>query len=409
MNYIRVLLPSLLAVLIPYGYADAKTVEFCNASPLLVSAAIGVPNQSNKVATNGWYNLDPGECRNWEVSGEHFYYMADAYGALEDWLDDGDDIDWTGWNRFCVHPSSAFNDILGEGQCETKRGFKKVNLINDRTIIYLYHENHDYSAAPRADQLSQAIEDRRKLTGRMKFENLLRSTEGREAPFSLGAHIYNAQNDEGVIIKSVQAGMAAEEIGLQTGDRIVALNGYKVRHSGDIFNILDGIYILHKDPVRIGIISVYDGKRYDPLIVPNFFPFNHKEYDNFLERWGTPGTSLLDNVTFGQSSEIMCGAGYLVSESFSWLFDDGFDGDKVADGTSSCSENLDEMHEISQILYKEQYVAGEYASWIVPVPLFPAGKIGKLSKAAKTVPLAGRSRKVSRPPAVPSVSRPNTR
>ncbi len=359
--------------------SQAKDVSLCNGSPVKVFTAVGF-NSGQKAVTKGWYSLSPGKCRTWSYSGTDFYYYAESQSRLARWLNDGSPMKWDGWHRRCVNYVNAF-EKYGTGNCDQAHRFSKVVLPHDQNRFTLYEQNHI------GVQLQQVPSLRRSLLGRMEFESILRSNNKREAPFQLGIGIANHR--QGVRIEKVYAGMPAETEGLETGDVISALNGYRIRNVKDLHWIMDNVSLFQSEPLPMSIVR--DGQKVSGAISPLFYEFNHKDYDP-NGGFGTFLWSTVNGIAFGFGNELGCGAAHGLAEGISSLLQDrDFKTSQTADEVSDCSSSLNRELAKNEILYEKAATAGFWASLLAPG--IPAGK---LLKAGKGVPLAARSRFVAR-------------
>lgn len=361
--------------------AHAKEVTVCNAAPFAADLAVSTDTGAGH-RTDGWYELQPGSCRRFTgLVGEQFYYRADSYDDLSKWLNRGRPIRWSGAAFLCIHPTEAFQ-LPARGECAHRAGFTSVRLAGEQQTITLYEGNH------RGVALSNATELRRILTGRMEFEQFLIRNPGREAPFQLGAWTSDT-GGEGALITKIQPGMPAEAEGLAVGDRIVELNGYAVTSSADVANILDELDILRTEPVAMAVVR--NGARISGTIEPQFFEWNHREYES-SGAISTVFWSGLDGIFLTVGNELACASVIGLSESMQALADDkDFDGKRFANDTAGCSKQLNRDLAKRELLYPTAAKVAFWASLIVP-----EGALLKGTKLVRTLPLAARSRFVSR-------------
>ena len=372
--------------------ANAKEVTVCNVSPLNLSLAIRL-GEEPKYPTIGWFNINAGNCKKWNLSGKIFYYYAESKEKLAFWLNDNKPIKWNSWFfSMCVDPKNAFK-LPAKGQCKKTYGFKRVRLAKEINYTNIYEDNH------KGLKLEDIPNIRRKLIGRMGYEKMLRNKQGRETPFQLGMRIEdsfektsgrsNHSIPNGVQIEYVYQGMPAEEEGLEADDRIVALNGYKIRNKSDLNWVLDNVSIFQTEQLSITIIR--DESKIKGSIEPLFFPFNHWEYSP-SGKTGTFLWTMVDGIALGFGNELLCSGGNLLAEGVRSLSNDrDFNGKQVSENITACSGSLNKELEKKKILYEDAYNAGYWASLVVPgIPL------AKVLRARRAIPLAARSRHVAR-------------
>lgn len=361
------------------GVANAKEVEFCNGSPMSAYAAVAM-DQGQGAQTHGWYRLEPQECVTFRaIVGSRFEYFANSAEDLARWLGQGRLVSWSGWRSRCIDPSEPFT-LPAEGQCQKRAGFIGVNLLHEQSRVVLYEKNH------RGIPLEEATELRRRLIGRMEFEQSLRRQAGREPPFQLGLFVENARAG-GVRITRVFPGMPAETEGLAVGDRIVALDGYQVSNTEDLANILDDIDILRTDSPQITVVR--NGVEIAGTIAPMFYEWNHRDY----EPSGAVSTFLwsgINGVFAGFGNGLACATVVGLAESMEAVADDrDFSGKRFMGDTGDCSKGLDRDLAKRELLYPTATSTAFWASLVVP-----EGAALKATRVARAVPLAGRSRYV---------------
>lgn len=360
--------------------ATARQVEVCNGSPVETFMAAGA-DMGAGFRTRGWYPLSPGGCTSFgNIVTAEFYYYAESYSELGQWLTGSRLLAWRGSQGLCVDPNNAFDQPLA-AQCSNKRYFNKVVLNDAFTRVTLYEKLH--MGMP----LHEAPELHRVLMGRMQHEQRLHASPGREPPFQLGLTL--AGGPGAARVTGIRPGMPAEDVGLQPGDEIVALNGYRITSAGDLLWVLDSVDLFRSEPLPLSIVR--GGRHIDGEITPLFYPFNHQEYRPGGEIGAFLG-AVFDNATFGLGNSLLCASLLGLGEGLTALADDrSFDGQKFAGDTRECSSSLDLKVAKNGILYRDAAVAGAWASLVVPGP-----GIFKLGRAARAVPLAARSRLVAR-------------
>jgi len=134
----RIKLPLSLAVLTlltaGYSHSVAAALHICNKTSTPVSVAIGVIYGGGAI-TNGWYNLQPKECTDFqafdgslEAQGQatYYYYAHSSAGA---W--DGDTqmcVDMTNLNFAFDRPPTNPTQNCGNGDGGAAKGFRRMNL-----------------------------------------------------------------------------------------------------------------------------------------------------------------------------------------------------------------------------------------------------------------------------------------
>jgi len=411
---------------------NAKQVTICNVSPLNIDLAVRL-GASPEQPTIGWFNQKPGDCRTWNVNENAFFYYAQSHEELAYWINDGKPQKWKSLFGFsmCVEPSLAF-EMPAKGACQTKYNFKRFLLKNEKNKINLYATNQKHL------ELDGLQDARRQLTGVMDYEEMLRNSSGNEPPFQLGigmedsfesssSNACNAdeillggcsmnstpklnpsRKENGVRITRIFPGMPAETEGLETNDRIVLLNNYRINNKRELIWVLENVSLFNNEPLTVAIIR--DGQRIDGTIVPNFFPFKHWEYSPdgkagaFL--WST-----YDTAAFGFGNEVTCAAPQVLIGGLA-IIGDGFnalnrvlgnenasskeqlfDGKKISETYSACSKSLNLEFAKNAILYNDAHNAGFWAGLLIPgLPT------ARYLKAKGALPLAARSRKVAQKP-----------
>lgn len=110
------------------------SLEFCNKSNKgTVSITVAYPDGKGSWTTEGWFNLEPGECDNaieGDLTNRYYYYFAETES----------DYSWEGDNQFCVS-DKKFTFTNAEKQCKGSNSrwanFRELDTGKDTTSYSL--------------------------------------------------------------------------------------------------------------------------------------------------------------------------------------------------------------------------------------------------------------------------------
>ena len=355
--------------------AGSHDFIFCNASPVPTHFAVGYPHSSNNHVSEGWWKLKPGECSHTVYSPKkEIYYNAHSYTDLAKWLAESKrGLDWSGYQRLCTS-SNAFK-YRYEPECPEKRGFKRIvktSPVQRYVILRAPNNPHlNVSDAPVAAHYLQAM---------ATFENSLKRTPGKEGKFSLGVYFAGSTNH----ISSVVPGMPGMSAGIEPGDRITQLYGYRVNSKHDIYTVLNKVPFDRQSPISITIRR--DSHEMDGLIDLNYFPFNDPAY-NPNHALGVGLMNLTNGALLGVASEGMCAVGSALSEVFKLLADSTNKNLKTAiKDIRQCSRKLDRNLSHMNAMHAKASRNGELASLFVGTGLLAKLAKGRVAINYSTIP-----------------------
>lgn len=115
--------------------ADAA-LRICNHTPQKVFVAVAVKSMEttcdNAICkkSDGWYNIEPGDCLiaiagDLDLYGKFYYYYADdGYGGHK----------WTGAEQYCVDPAQPFDYWNPDESTCRKVGFREIEISADEIL-----------------------------------------------------------------------------------------------------------------------------------------------------------------------------------------------------------------------------------------------------------------------------------
>ena len=362
--------------------ASAKTVDFCNASPVKITSAVAYYDRTLTLASRGWFVLEPGACATLTgVAGGQLYYYAYSATPLAKWLVRKPAMTWEGPTRFCINPDDAFR-LPDKTECATKAGFLSQSLYGPRPMAPIFEKNH------LGIRVSDAPALARDLRGVMAFEQRLKDTPGREPAFQLGADFTDAP--QGPRVDAIHPGLPAEYEGMQVGDIILNIDGAAVQSVRDLNDRLDALPFDRIYPLQISLLR--NGQTVRGRIMPMWFAFNHPLYDQVSPSdvfWW----DFADGMALDFGNEFACGVGAAAAEtSRSTKTKRDFRLNNAIGKSASCAAQKNRKQKLYRLFYEDAAIAGSWAS------IIGAGGAFKLARGARSASLASKPHLVRRPP-----------
>ena len=369
-----------ISVLLGVGHSPASAstkLRFCNEAPYSVSSAYMYYEVKNDDwNTEGWWNLEPGECvvMSRTVNNRYHYVHGQASGDLLDWLNEGKTSTkvW-GENdtQGCIHPTKKFhleekNNCTGLGEKLVK--FLKIDVGKKNEHTFTFSD----SSLP-VDSLEQAAKLSRALQGRMEHETQVLAFKEEKYPFDIGVNLESSlQNKKGVIVSKVYASLPADFIGMKSGDRIVSINGRNVFSEDDVLEIINDYGFTHDAPRSVSI-EVWRGNdiMQGEITLEYFYQFDPRRTKR--EEARALGVGFWDSMFWGFGSSATC---YLESVG------------KTID-VKQCALDLDREWSRLEEMYPKKYQIGDVGGMFISIPR------GLLSGAIRSPRLFG-SRAIGR-------------
>ncbi|MCG8494050.1 MAG: DUF1036 domain-containing protein [Sneathiellales bacterium] len=356
--------------------AQARIVSVCNAAPYPNMIAVAYSDHRGEIS-EGWHRVEPGNCKSFRnVKGNLFHYYATSGNEVARWMNSGSSQSVYGRQWRCVGKSLNFT-VYATGKCKNRLGFAALRIPHRHNVITVRSKYYKKLA------LNEANEVYEDLLGRWRWENQIRKSKGREAPFQIGVRLKSGT--VGLRIAHVQRGMPAYFEGMEVGDEIVKLDSHNIRNRTDVRAFMDNLSIFRTTPVNVTLYR--NGQYLSGEIEPMFFPFSHKDYSS-ASKVGTFIWSTANNIMFGFGNEVGCTGINLVREGLSSLVKDRkFNGGDMVARSKSCSNSANVKQAKYEILHQDAANAAFWASLVAPgIP------VTKFLRNSRAVPLAARSR-----------------
>ena len=363
---------------------QAHEFSLCNVTAVKIDLAVGYMDTGGRWLSEGWWILKPGECSHTFVSATPtLYYYAQSKTNLAKWIaENSSGMRWRGYTQFCA-PNTAFHfDKIAT--CQNKIGFRKLKKrkVTDTRFAIKSEKNSHL-------KLVDAAMAHENLTALYNFETHLKTNFEKEAKFSLGVHYVGGTN----LVSSTVMGMPGMEAGIEAGDRITKLFGYRVSTKAEIYWVLNQIKYDQAAPVEISIAR--NGHEMDGITNLAYFGFNDPQYKK--SEAGVIGiASFVDSAMIGLGSEGLCAVGSLISQGLGYLDRGNFDSSaKVIDEIKNCANKLDRDLNHYTLMHKQAASYGDNASYFVGTGLI--GKGAKALRANRVLSYAKRSNRTFKP------------
>lgn len=205
----------------------AEPFRLCNRSIVPVFTAIRYQALDGQYRKVGWFEIAPGECRDYNL-GRNYTYYAEGKNSLSQWAF-GYQIRWTGKQESLVDSvtqdkfSGLADTSLGTNPYSVRfaRPSDGTNLVDDLKL------DHDSAA-----QLGRALKG--------AFDWAYDLKRGPLAwPYRFGATLY--AKDGKLWVYKVYEGSPADQVGLQAGDRIWTVNGQFVTTVDQFIRLLNEV------------------------------------------------------------------------------------------------------------------------------------------------------------------------